>query len=211
MGNPNKKMQAWIDARKRHRLSHAQVQMARELGMSPQKLGKLDNHGQEPWKMPLPDYLEHLYRKRFGMERRRSCFRSRRRSAATKRRRRGEGKRRLEGDERTRRAGVQTTGKSPAPPDRAHPRSRIVSKASLQAVVDILAEIGARDVFTARRMADVGDLHLRVEGVGEVGFPVSTAQARALRRIARPAHYGKGRRPCSIPTCATPGRSPRAG
>ncbi len=30
---PNQKMQEWIDARKRHRLSHAQVQMARELGI----------------------------------------------------------------------------------------------------------------------------------------------------------------------------------
>lgn len=69
MGNPNKKMQAWIDARKRHRLSHAQIQMARELGMNPLKLGKLDNHDREPWKMPLPDYLEHLYRKRFGRDR----------------------------------------------------------------------------------------------------------------------------------------------
>lgn len=34
----NKKMQQWIDARKRHHLSHAQVQMARELGMNPTKL-----------------------------------------------------------------------------------------------------------------------------------------------------------------------------
>jgi hypothetical protein len=32
---PNQKMQTWIDVRKRHRLSHAQVQMARELGMNP--------------------------------------------------------------------------------------------------------------------------------------------------------------------------------
>jgi hypothetical protein len=40
--------QQWIDARKRHHLSHAQVQMARELGMNPTKLGKLDNHNQEP-------------------------------------------------------------------------------------------------------------------------------------------------------------------
>ena len=63
---PNQKIQAWIDARKRHRLSHAQVQMARELGMNPAKLGKLDNHDQEPWKMPLRKYLEHLYLKRFG-------------------------------------------------------------------------------------------------------------------------------------------------
>src|ERR1700737_1537803 len=63
---PNQKMQEWIDARKRHHLSHAQVQMARELGMNPMKLGKLDNHKQESWKMPLREYIEHLYLKRFG-------------------------------------------------------------------------------------------------------------------------------------------------
>lgn len=63
---PNQKMQAWIDARKRHHLSHAQLQMARELGMNPKKLGKLDNHDQEPWKMPLKQYVAHLYFKRFG-------------------------------------------------------------------------------------------------------------------------------------------------
>lgn len=45
---PNQRMQEWIDARKRHHLSHAQVHMARELGMNPNKLGKLDNHDQEP-------------------------------------------------------------------------------------------------------------------------------------------------------------------
>ena len=66
---PNQKMQAWIDARKRHRLSHAHVQMARELGMSPKTLGKIDNHDQEPWKMPLRQFIEHLYFKRFGKER----------------------------------------------------------------------------------------------------------------------------------------------
>jgi hypothetical protein len=43
--------------------------MARELGMNPKKLGKLDNHDQEPWKMPLRDYIEHLYFTRFGKER----------------------------------------------------------------------------------------------------------------------------------------------
>jgi len=62
-------MQAWIDARKRHNLSHVQVQMARELGMNPNKLGKMDNHDQEPWKLPLRQYIEHLYFKRFGKER----------------------------------------------------------------------------------------------------------------------------------------------
>ena len=65
---PNQKMQAWIDARKRHHLSNAQVQMSRELGMNPKKLGKLDNHDQEPWKMPLRQYIEQLYFKRFGKE-----------------------------------------------------------------------------------------------------------------------------------------------
>ena len=56
----------WIEARKRFHLSHAHVQMARELGMNPKKLGKLDNHRQEPWKAPLPQFIEHLYFKRFG-------------------------------------------------------------------------------------------------------------------------------------------------
>ena len=59
-------MQRWIDARKRFHLSHAQVQMARELGMNPRKLGSLDNHKQERWKAPLPVFIEQLYRKRFG-------------------------------------------------------------------------------------------------------------------------------------------------
>ncbi len=66
---PNQKMQAWIDARRRHHLSHAQVQMARELGMNPKKLGGLDNHDQEPWKMSLRQSIDHLYLTRFGKER----------------------------------------------------------------------------------------------------------------------------------------------
>jgi hypothetical protein len=61
-------LQPWIEARTRHRLSHAQVQMARELGMNPRKLGKIDNHRQEPWKAPLPQFIEHLYRERFGRD-----------------------------------------------------------------------------------------------------------------------------------------------
>ena len=63
---PNQKMQAWIDARQRHRLSHAHVTMARELGMNPAKIGKIDNHRQEQWKLPLPQFIEELYLKRFG-------------------------------------------------------------------------------------------------------------------------------------------------
>jgi len=59
-------LQMWIDARKRFRLSHRHVQMARELGMNPKKLGGLANHRQELWKMPLPEFIEHLYFKRFA-------------------------------------------------------------------------------------------------------------------------------------------------
>jgi hypothetical protein len=59
-------MQRWIEARKRFNLSHVQVQMARELGMNPRKLGSLANHKQEPWKASLPVFIEQIYRKRFG-------------------------------------------------------------------------------------------------------------------------------------------------
>ena len=61
-------LQPWIDARRRFHLSHEHVQMARELGMNPKKLGKLDNHDQEPWKLPLPEFIRKLYSKRFGKE-----------------------------------------------------------------------------------------------------------------------------------------------
>jgi len=63
------KDQIWIDARKQFRLSDVHVQMARELGMNPKKFGKLANHKQEPWKLPLPDFIEELYFKRFKKER----------------------------------------------------------------------------------------------------------------------------------------------
>ena len=45
------------------------VQMARELGMNPKKLGQKANHRQEPWKVPLPEFIEQLYLKRFGKAR----------------------------------------------------------------------------------------------------------------------------------------------
>jgi len=37
--------------------------------MNPKKLGKLNNHDQEPWKLPLPEFIAELYSKRFGKER----------------------------------------------------------------------------------------------------------------------------------------------
>ena len=59
------KYQRWIDARKRFLLSHAHIQMARELGLNPRKFGSLANTKQEPWKLPLPDFIEELYYKHF--------------------------------------------------------------------------------------------------------------------------------------------------
>ena len=61
--------QVWVDARRRFHLSHTHIQMARELGMNPKKFGGKANHKQEPWKLPLPEFVEHLYFKRFGKER----------------------------------------------------------------------------------------------------------------------------------------------
>ncbi len=62
----SQKIQAWVEARKRFHLSHAQIQMARELGMNPKKFGSLANHKQQPWKEPLPQFIESIYFKRFG-------------------------------------------------------------------------------------------------------------------------------------------------
>src|ERR1700738_2175626 len=51
--------QKWVQA-------FAQTQMARELGMNPRKLGVLARGRQEPWKLPLPEFIGKCYRKSFG-------------------------------------------------------------------------------------------------------------------------------------------------
>jgi hypothetical protein len=65
----SEKYQVWIDVRKRYRLSDVHIQMVRELGMNPKKFGKIANEKQEPWKAPLPAFIEGIYFKRFGRER----------------------------------------------------------------------------------------------------------------------------------------------
>ena len=60
----NQRVRAWIDARTRHHLTEVQVQMARKLGLDPNKLGNLDQPQQR--KRPLPEFIEDSYRKRFG-------------------------------------------------------------------------------------------------------------------------------------------------
>ena len=59
------KYRIWIEVRRRYHLSDAQIQMARELGLNPHKFGKISNEKQEPWKIPLPQFIESIYLKRF--------------------------------------------------------------------------------------------------------------------------------------------------
>ena len=59
------KSKKWIEAKKKYHLSETHIQTARELGMNPMKFGSLANHKQEQWKVPLPDFIEDIYFKRF--------------------------------------------------------------------------------------------------------------------------------------------------
>lgn len=68
MSNKAEKNKKWIEAKKKFRLSNMHIQMARELGMNPKKFGGLANNKQEPWKAPLPVFIEELYLKRFKKE-----------------------------------------------------------------------------------------------------------------------------------------------
>ena len=58
----------WIEVKKKYHLSDAHIQMARELGMNPKKIGGLANNKQEKWKSPLPIFIEDLYYERFKKE-----------------------------------------------------------------------------------------------------------------------------------------------
>lgn len=60
------KSNIWVEAKKKYKLTGMHVQMAKELGLNPKKFGGLANHKQEPWKSPLPEFIEELYFKRFA-------------------------------------------------------------------------------------------------------------------------------------------------
>jgi hypothetical protein len=66
---PKARLDAWVEAQKRFHLSDLHIQMARELGLNPKKFGGLANHRQEPWKLPLPEFIAECYVKRFHRER----------------------------------------------------------------------------------------------------------------------------------------------
>ena len=58
------RLQPWLEARQKYRLSDSQIQM----GLNPRKFGGYANHRQESWKSPLGEYIQHLYLKRFKKE-----------------------------------------------------------------------------------------------------------------------------------------------
>lgn len=62
------KYKIWIEVRKKFKLTHKHIQMARELGMNPKKFGSLANYKQQPWKAPLAEFIENCYQDRFDQE-----------------------------------------------------------------------------------------------------------------------------------------------
>src|SRR5215472_351047 len=59
-------IEAWRNAKKICRLSARQVEMARALGMNPKKLPSLRPSPQQRWKLPVGEFIEACYWKRFG-------------------------------------------------------------------------------------------------------------------------------------------------
>ena len=57
---------AWGHAKKVCRLSVRHVEMARVLGMNPHKLPGLRPTSGQQWKVPVREFIEQCYRKRFG-------------------------------------------------------------------------------------------------------------------------------------------------
>jgi hypothetical protein len=58
--------EAWRNAKKLCRLNARPVEMARALGMNPKKLPGLRPSPQQRWKLPVGEFIEECYWKRFG-------------------------------------------------------------------------------------------------------------------------------------------------
>jgi len=55
-----------------------------------------------------------------------------------------------------------------------------------------LGEVAPTGAFSAQRTAPVDDLHLDVDGVGDLRLPVPEDQAKRLYLLGRPARFGRG-------------------
>lgn len=60
------KYHPWIAARNQFKLSHAHIQMARELGLNPKRFKNYADRKGKPWKLPLPEFISELYQEKFG-------------------------------------------------------------------------------------------------------------------------------------------------
>jgi hypothetical protein len=70
------------------------------------------------------------------------------------------------------------------------PRKIEQVKSPSQEVTLELAKIGSSGSFATRLTVAAGDLHLEVQGVGRIRFPITPITARRLCAVARPARHG---------------------
>src|SRR6266702_6529134 len=91
------------------------------------------------------------------------------------------------------------------------PRKIEQVKSPLQEVGRQLAKIGSSGSFATRLTVAAGDLHLEVQGVGRIRFPITPSTARRLCAVARPAGMASRMRRAWTNGCATRGKLPRAG
>lgn len=57
---------SWADAKKKCRLNQADIQMAKELGMTPKSLIKNIPNPSQKWKAPVKVWVKNLYEDKFG-------------------------------------------------------------------------------------------------------------------------------------------------
>ena len=55
----------WQEAKRRFRLSDKHIKMAQQLGLNPKKMGGYASTKNQPWKAPLPQFIETMFAKRF--------------------------------------------------------------------------------------------------------------------------------------------------
>ncbi|OGF46791.1 MAG: hypothetical protein A2452_03705 [Candidatus Firestonebacteria bacterium RIFOXYC2_FULL_39_67] len=65
MGNNKKKDELWQEAYRKCRLSARHIQMAKEMGLNPLSLIKNIPNPKDQWKLPVRDWIEEIYEKRF--------------------------------------------------------------------------------------------------------------------------------------------------
>ncbi|MFT8321954.1 MAG: hypothetical protein ABF649_13705 [Bacillus sp. (in: firmicutes)] len=56
----------WAEAKKRCRLNEAEIQMAKELGITPKGLIKVIPEPNQHWKAPVKVWIRELYQEKFG-------------------------------------------------------------------------------------------------------------------------------------------------